>query len=610
MRKLWKHLIVFVMAALLTMGYCLTAQAADATTTTAGTLSADSNDGNRVTNTATVTITKPEGLTIPSGQTVSYTTYQIVYAAYDSASNSLVYHLTEWAKIALVGTSLPYGTEAEALEAISAISAGNGSTTGNSTTEQNTLVNTLAAYSSKTSYTSNFTQSGTSATATLPIGSYLVIANCQGMSFLNMMVSVDVSATSGTANNAWMLAAKGAVLKGSPVNVDKKIDSTVPVNDTTENTSDVTDTAAAGIGDTVKYEVTAVVPHFPENATATTFKVIDTPENLAIDATSVKVKAVKADNTEVPLTNSETNTVYTAVVDTQTGVLTVDFSNSYKSIFAAGTDGSYPYTSVKITYSAKVLESAKLLSEGTNKNSVKLQYTHDPYGTSTYDVQGPKPEVYTYGVTITKKEAAAATDDDSENGNAAETTLANAGFQIKKGDAVLVCKYISPGLYRISDNQSATTSDAASPAAPGTADVNKYYRTIFTGSDGTLTLIGLDASTDYTLQETVAPAGYSLNSETLTVNITADTTDGEPNGQIASVTATPSVTSGSSWSAATVDDTRSKAVFKVSLNDTKLPSLPATGGMGTTVFTIAGVLLMIAALLLFFAGKRKKEDRG
>ena len=41
------------------------------------------------------------------------------------------------------------------------------------------------------------------------------------------------------------------------------------------------------------------------------------------------------------------------------------------------------------------------------------------------------------------------------------------------------------------------------------------------------------------------------------------------------------------------------------LNDTKLHALPSTGGIGTTIFTIAGCLIMIAAAGLFFASRKK-----
>ena len=41
--------------------------------------------------------------------------------------------------------------------------------------------------------------------------------------------------------------------------------------------------------------------------------------------------------------------------------------------------------------------------------------------------------------------------------------------------------------------------------------------------------------------------------------------------------------------------------------NTKLASLPSTGGIGTTIFTIGGCAIMIIAAALFFATRRKAE---
>ena len=42
--------------------------------------------------------------------------------------------------------------------------------------------------------------------------------------------------------------------------------------------------------------------------------------------------------------------------------------------------------------------------------------------------------------------------------------------------------------------------------------------------------------------------------------------------------------------------------------NTKLASLPSTGGIGTTIFTIGGCVIMIAAAALFFVNRRKSEE--
>lgn len=98
---------------------------------------------------------------------------------------------------------------------------------------------------------------------------------------------------------------------------------------------------------------------------------------------------------------------------------------------------------------------------------------------------------------------------------------------------------------------------------------------------GKLQLKGLAAGT-YTLTEIEAPEGYS-GGATKTVTITLN--DGGDS----------------------VDDIKYQYGDNNSQNivNTKLTALPETGGMGTTLFTIAGCVIMISAAGLFFATRKK-----
>lgn len=100
---------------------------------------------------------------------------------------------------------------------------------------------------------------------------------------------------------------------------------------------------------------------------------------------------------------------------------------------------------------------------------------------------------------------------------------------------------------------------------------------VFTGEEGLLTVEGLDQGT-YHITERTAPEGYSIRDNIDDVTIGKDINE-----------ATEVFT--------TEND--------VEVKDTKLSSLPSTGGIGTTIFTIAGCLIMIAAAGLFFATRRK-----
>ena len=98
---------------------------------------------------------------------------------------------------------------------------------------------------------------------------------------------------------------------------------------------------------------------------------------------------------------------------------------------------------------------------------------------------------------------------------------------------------------------------------------------------------GLDAGT-YELKETVAKAGYSINNTKYTVEIIPSYND---NGTLKDKTIK-------------IDNV---ANAKVEVQNTRLSSLPSTGGIGTTIFTIAGCLIMVTAAGLFFASRKRSN---
>lgn len=550
---MWKKVMTIILALVMTLGLGTSVQAA-----------ALQNGEN--TNSTNVTITG-----LPAGKTVTFTTYQVIKTNFNAAANELTYQLTDWAKTVLVTTG---GKKEEAvIEDISKLT-----TTGTSTTEQDNIVNKLAATASKTAYSASWTVSSdkTTATANLPIGSYLVVASCTDMTFLNMLVSVNAKADT-TDPNGWTLEGKGAVLKGNSLSVDKKITGKkdnalqAPIDETT-----------AAIGDTLSYTVTADVPHYPANATHTTFKVKDTPTNLEIKQNTVKVFGVKADGKEDNLTGQ-----FTPALDGN-GVLTVDMSEKYPALFCA--NGTYPYATVKITYDAVLMESASIATGNTNKPA--LIYGTDPY-TESDDKEieipgGGTPKVYTYGLKLTKK-------------NSDNAVLSNAVFSVKSGDTKLkfIADTTAKGTYTLAKDQGAA-------GATGATDQ------LTTNDQGIFNIKGLDANVEYVIEETKAPSGYFRNHGSVTFKITpAVDTNGKLTGAIQSVAAKDEngteLDNKGAWTCGVDHNT---AYVAVTLKDTKIPFLPATGGMGTVIFTIVGDALMILAIVLFIRSRKgRKEDR-
>lgn len=546
-------------------------------------LTADTNK--IVTSKAEITVTN-----VPEGKSISWPTYQVLYATYDAGSNALEYHLTDWAQDVLVGTGTTGTgttgtTEEAAIKEITELTK-----TGTGATEQSDLVNQLAAATAKTEYTAaSWSVTGTTAKADLPVGAYLVIPSCEGMTFLNMLVSVDTSGTTDTAEDGWVLTAKGAVLKGKTLSIDKKItgkNGSTPVAISAGKT-----TETAQIGDKIHYTIVAQVPHYPDNSTGKIFRVVDTPTNLSILTESISVSGVDAENAETEIPKAS----YAVSEDSTNGSVTIDFSNSYNGTFYNATEKSWPYVSVKITYTAVVTEAAEM-GENGNPNTAKLIYRID---TQDKELPSPKTTVFTYGLNVEKLEAG------TEAGTAVKK-LTNAVFQISRDGTTtpLYFKDNEDGSYTLAQDQT---------VAGSTAGYTKDLKT--QGTDGSFWLKGLDAGVDYSLKEVKAPSGYSVNTDTLTIHLTAGTNpvDSTHTGILREVTGTEKDKNGQeiatgtgSWTCGVLDANKAKAA--VSLTDTKLFELPATGGKGTDGFARNGILLLTAAALVYGISRRKKQD--
>lgn len=97
--------------------------------------------------------------------------------------------------------------------------------------------------------------------------------------------------------------------------------------------------------------------------------------------------------------------------------------------------------------------------------------------------------------------------------------------------------------------------------------------TTLVATNGTLKVTGLDEG-NYEFKETKAPEGYKVASENKSFTITAD-------------------------------EEKEVTVNAGNFVNTKLSALPSTGGMGTTLFTIAGCAIMVAAAGFFFASRKR-----
>ena len=119
--------------------------------------------------------------------------------------------------------------------------------------------------------------------------------------------------------------------------------------------------------------------------------------------------------------------------------------------------------------------------------------------------------------------------------------------------------------------------------------------------------------------ETKAPTGYTLNKSPYRIEFTDFSMNDA--GQLEKYTVTvtdPDGTSVVNTYEAIYNTDGSLMTFKVLTNggkiiqtkiiNTKISALPSTGGIGTTIFTVGGIGLIAAALIIFM--KRKNQDAG
>lgn len=213
-------------------------------------------------------------------------------------------------------------------------------------------------------------------------------------------------------------------------------------------------------------------------------------------------------------------------------------------------DNTYAGQEVVITYTAKVLTANEVSNSATS--------TQDPIGTIT--------KTYSGNATITKY--------DKEESN----KLEGAQFVVYRKNADNKKEYAVIGNDGwITGQWIEETADGKVPEGLG--------QTLITSNEkgntyGTVTVKGLKVG-EYYFQEVVAPDGYSIN----TTDVKFKMIEKVENQVVTGVVA--------------------EKPEEIKMNDTKLSALPSTGGIGTTIFTIAGCLIMVAAAGLFFASRKR-----
>ncbi len=219
---------------------------------------------------------------------------------------------------------------------------------------------------------------------------------------------------------------------------------------------------------------------------------------------------------------------------------------------------------IVVTYSATVNENAEV-SNKANTNEAKVEYSNDPSTSSTGKSTPEVVEVYTFDIDINKV------------AHGTKAPLADATFELRasnnKNDPVIQ-------LVQLADN---SHYRVAKEGETGTVP------SVTTGADGTIKIKGLKEGTYY-LFETAAPANYNPLTDPVKVEITAEyNADGTLSAWYVNKTATSE-----SGDKVVEIENRAGAV------------LPGTGGIGTAIFAILGVGLVIGGTQMM--GRKKKNE--
>ena len=329
------------------------------------------------------------------------------------------------------------------------------------------------------------------------------------------------------------------------------------------------------IEDEIPYKITVNVPN---NITKLkTFTVTDTPTNLKDNLSSIKITC---DGTPVVVEAYSTEALG---------------ADGFTIKFTPAQMEAYKGKQLVITYNATLKDTAFNTTAG-NRNTAKLEYSKNITPNTTDDPDNPnkgKEEgkntienstvVYTFAVKIEK------------TGEDGTTPLKDVKFD----------------LYQEVDAE--TTGAITGGSVPAGLDNAKFWKkidTLTTDASGIATHNGLSNGTYY-LVETKTNDGYNLLKKPIKVIL---------NVQYTTITKTESA-----W----VEDTNGQKQVKSEITETTFTSadsttqqgikvqkvinkkgftLPTTGGIGTFVFTFAGIAMMAAAVILLITGKKKKAE--
>lgn len=347
------------------------------------------------------------------------------------------------------------------------------------------------------------------------------------------------------------------------------------------------------IGNDVTFKVETLVPSHT----------LYTKYNYFINDTLPEGITLKADTIKVYLNDT------TELVNGTDYVLTVpgDDGAHFKVDFTKKMTGADQYAigeKLSIIYDAHITDGIK--AQAANTNTATLTYSNDPTNDDSVGSASSTANVYSYQFVFSKFA-------EDTNGVFKNVRLIGAEFQLYKveGTKKTLINF-TPVKATNESGVEFTKYIVAETAVEGTTtNTLKVHETgdetltldhlNYGGHRGDVFIFGLSEG-KYELVETKAPDGYILPDTPFVIEIV------DAIGELGSV-GTLSVTSSHTGSGSIVNTNgMGEQILTVWADITNAPgsALPETGGMGTTLFTVVGIIMMAGAVAFFTSRKRSR----
>ena len=360
-------------------------------------------------------------------------------------------------------------------------------------------------------------------------------------------------------------------------------------NSTGKNTGSLTDikdgyehTATASVGDVVDYQIISTLPTITSKASSLSeYTYVDTlSKGIRYNKNDVVIEFFKdAGCTDKIATWAVNSGKFTVGYDDTANTMTIRMTdtglseiNEATTVYTDSVKCGYSDCTMRITYAATLTADAKM-GDTDNPNEVVLTWrrTNNTY----FDTLKDCCHVYTYGIDVLKQF--------SDNGG----NLRNVKFRLHNDtDDVFVIADLKDGVYY----------------AKGFAAKKTDATTFVPNSSGHIVVKGLEDDT-YSLTETATDKGYVLLRNAVKIVIkTAE------NGQCEKCGA-KLLTASATVNGKNVTMADGNAIAPLTVINNPGFDLPKTGGYGTWMFTIGGVVLLGAAVFIVIRSRKHKNEQ-